>query len=55
MRPLTSGLLLMIFGAFLVGGGISFRRQKLPLIAQVVLWILGAAFFAYGLYVVTLD
>ncbi|SQC37292.1 1-(5-phosphoribosyl)-5-[(5-phosphoribosylamino)methylideneamino] imidazole-4-carboxamide isomerase [Rothia kristinae] len=40
MSPLTSGLLLMIFGAFLVGGGISFRRQKLPLIAQVVLWIL---------------
>ena len=55
MSPLTSGLLLMIFGAFLFGGGISFRRQKLPLIAAVILWVLGLAVFGYGFYVVTLD
>lgn len=51
MDPTVSGLILMTFGAFLVGGGYSFRKQGLPLIAQIVLLILGLVAFAYGGYV----
>lgn len=55
MSPLVSGLLLMTFGAFLAGGAISFRKQKITVIAQAVLWILAVASFAYGFYVTTLE
>lgn len=54
MSPITSGLLLMTIGAFLIGGAISFKRQKISVIAQIILWVVALAFFAYGFYVVTL-
>ncbi|WP_165001014.1 MULTISPECIES: hypothetical protein [Rothia] len=55
MSPIVSGLLLMTFGAFLAGGAISFRKQKITVIAQIVLWVLAVVLFAYGFYVTTLD
>lgn len=51
MDPLYSGLILMTIGAFFAGGGISFRKQKLPVIAQIILWVLAIALFCYGAYV----
>ena len=38
-------------GAFFAGGGISFRKQKLPLVAQVIMWLIALALFGYGAYV----
>lgn len=51
MDPMYSGLLLMAFGAFFVGGAISFRQQKLPVAVQVILWILGLGVFGYGVFI----
>lgn len=55
MSPVVSGMLLMLAGSFFAGGAISFRRQKITVLAQIVLWVLAVAFFAYGFYVLTLD
>ncbi|MCP3425255.1 hypothetical protein NBM05_04235 [Rothia sp. AR01] len=55
MSPLVSGLLLMAVGAFFAGGAISFRRQRLPVVVQVILWVIAVALFVYGGYVVTLG
>ncbi len=51
MNPMYSGLILMTVGAFFAGGGISFRKQKLPLVAQVIMWLIALALFGYGAYV----
>ena len=51
MNPMYSGLILMTVGAFFAGGGISFRKQKLPLVAQVIMWLIPLALFGYGAYV----
>lgn len=51
MSPTTSGILLMVVGFFFAGGAISFRQQKFPVIAQIVLWVLALALAGYGLYV----
>lgn len=51
MNPMYSGLILMTVGAFFAGGGISFRKQKLPLIAQAIMWLIALALFGYGAYV----
>ena len=48
MNPMYSGLILMTVGAFFAGGGISFRKQKLPLVAQVIMWLIALALFGYG-------
>ena len=50
MNPMYSGLILMTVGAFFAGGGISFRKQKLPLVAQVIMWLIALALFGYGAY-----
>ncbi|MEX3611132.1 hypothetical protein VVR12_08800 [Rothia sp. LK2588] len=52
MDPTTSGVLLMIVGAFLFGGAISFRQQKLPVLVQALMALVAIAFFGYGFYVV---
>ncbi|WP_165313291.1 hypothetical protein [Rothia halotolerans] len=54
MSPFVSGLLLMVVGAFFAGGAISFNRQKLPVVVQVILWVIAVGLFAYGAYVLTL-
>ena len=51
MNPMYSGLILMTVGAFFAGGGISFRKQKLPLVAQVIMWLIALALCGYGAYV----
>ena len=51
MNPMYSGLILMTVGAFFAGGGISFRKQKLPLVAQVIMWLIALALFGDGAYV----
>lgn len=51
MNPMYSGLILMTVGAFFAGGGISFRKQKLPLVAQVIMWLIALALSGYGAYV----
>ncbi|GGH63702.1 hypothetical protein [Rothia aerolata] len=51
MTPTVSGLLLMVFGAFFVGGAWSFRQQKLPLAVQIIMALVGLAIFGYGAYV----
>ena len=51
MNPMYSGLILMTVGAFFAGGGISFRKQKLPLVAQVIMWLISLELFGYGAYV----
>lgn len=51
MNPMYSGLILMTVGAFFAGGGISFRKQKLPLVAQVIMWLIALTLFGYGAYV----
>lgn len=50
MSPTVSALLLMAFGSFFVGGAWSFRQQKLPLIVQIIMAIVGVAIFAYGCF-----
>ncbi|MDO4252868.1 MAG: hypothetical protein Q4C74_06505 [Rothia sp. (in: high G+C Gram-positive bacteria)] len=52
MSPIISGLLLMAFGAFFIGGAWSFRQQKLPLLVQLILAIVGLGIFSYGAYIV---
>lgn len=48
MSTSLSGLLLMAFGAFFIGGAWSFRSQKLPLIVQLIMAIVGIALAVYG-------
>lgn len=51
MSTTLSGLLLMAFGAFFIGGAWSFRQQKLPLLIQIVMAVVGVAIAAYGGYI----
>lgn len=52
MDPMYSGLILMLAGGMCLGGVYSFRQQKLPLVAQLVLLVLALALLAYGMFVV---
>lgn len=51
MSSTVSGLMIMVFGAFFIGGAISFRQQKLPLLVQAILAIVGVALLGYGGYI----
>lgn len=51
MSTTVSGLLLMAFGAFFIGGAWSFRQQKLPLVVQLIMAVVGLAIAAYGGYI----
>lgn len=51
MDPTVSALILMVFGFFLIGGAYSFRKQKLPLVASIILALAGVGFLGYGGYV----
>ncbi|MFW0155618.1 hypothetical protein ACN08X_06200 [Rothia sp. P6271] len=51
MSPFLSGSLLMLVGAFCLGGAISFRQQKLPLIVQLAMLCVALLFMGYGGYV----
>ncbi|MDO4916852.1 MAG: hypothetical protein Q3974_04465 [Rothia sp. (in: high G+C Gram-positive bacteria)] len=51
MSTTVSGLLLMAFGAFFVGGAWSFHRQKLPLLVQLIMAVVGLGLFAYGAFI----
>ncbi|NYI07132.1 hypothetical protein [Allostreptomyces psammosilenae] len=45
----TAAILLIFFGLFLVGGAISFWRQKMPLGVVIVLAVMAAISLASGL------
>lgn len=51
MSTTVSGLLLMAFGAFFIGGAWSFRQQKLPFIVQLIMALVGVAIAVYGGYI----
>lgn len=42
----------MLAGGMLAGGAYSFRQQKLPLIAQIIMLILAIALVGYGMFIV---
>lgn len=47
---MTPSMLVLVFGAFLVGGVISLAQQKKPLWVVVALAVLALAFIVYGAY-----
>ncbi|MFW0108202.1 hypothetical protein ACN08Z_03640 [Rothia sp. P7181] len=51
MSPFLSGSLLMLVGAFCLGGTISLRQQKVPLVVQVAMLCVALLFIGYGGYV----
>ena len=47
---MTASVLVLVVGAFLVGGTISFVQQRKPLWTVVLLAVLAAALIGYGTY-----
>ena len=47
---MTASVLVLVAGAFFVGGAISFAQQRKPLWSVVLLGVLAAALIGYGAY-----
>ena len=47
---MTASVLVLVVGAFFVGGAISFAQQRKPLWSVVLLGVLAAALIGYGAY-----
>lgn len=52
MEPTYSGLILMLAGGMCLGGSYSFRQQKLPLVAQIVMLIIAVVLLVYGGFII---
>jgi high-affinity Fe2+/Pb2+ permease len=46
----SAAVVVMVFGAFVAGGAISFHRQKMPAWTVVLLALVAAGLIGYGWY-----